>query len=71
MKEFDNQVKQKATALAEKRELDIQRKFRVQYQKQSQRFEQEIKDKYERELGMIKKKLQEEIAEMSRLRSAE
>jgi len=33
MKEFETQVKQKATALAQKRELDIQRKYRLQYQK--------------------------------------
>ena len=57
MKEFETQVKQKATALAQKRELDIQRKYRLQYQKQSGRFEEEIKEKYEVELGMVKKKL--------------
>lgn len=33
-KEFDYQVRQKAVALLEKREIDIQRKYRLQFQKQ-------------------------------------
>ena len=46
-KNFDDEVRKKSAAILEKRELDIQRKYRIQYQKQVNKYEQEMKEKHE------------------------
>ena len=70
-KEFDYQVRQKAVALLEKREIDIQRKYRLQFQTQQARYEKELKDKFDREIREAKSSIQAELAEIQRLKSAE
>ena len=68
---FEYEVRKKSVALLEKRELDIQRKYRVQFQKQQAKFEKEMKEKCDNEMRETKARLQAEIAELSRLKSAE
>ena len=49
-KNFEYEVRKKSATLLEKREIDIQRKYRLEYQKKHAKFEKEIKEKYDKDL---------------------
>ena len=56
-KNFEYEVRKKSNTLLEKRELDIQRKFKLEYQKKQTKFENETKEKYEKQIQETKAKL--------------
>lgn len=70
-KNFDHEVRKKSQLILEKREIDIQRKYRLQAQKDKTKFEKDFTEKHEAEIKDLKRELQAEIAEVSRIKSAE